>query len=195
MTAGAARDPERRVVITGMGVMTPIGERLDDYIDALLMGRSAVTRWRAVAERCASKIGGDMSAFDLEAHLRRAAGAYPAELVQSARRLMRPTPLSGRITAPAAMQAFVDAGLPHPSIASERFGHVLAGHNVNSNYVYEGHKVYLEEPEYIDALYGVVSEDTDVLSNVVDVHIAALRRKLGADLIRTRRGEGYIIDA
>jgi two-component system OmpR family response regulator len=38
-------------------------------------------------------------------------------------------------------------------------------------------------------------EDTDVLSNVVDVHIAALRRKLGADLIRTRRGEGYIVDA
>ena len=41
----------------------------------------------------------------------------------------------------------------------------------------------------------IYNEETDVLSNVVDVHIAALRRKLGADLIRTRRGEGYIIDA
>jgi len=41
----------------------------------------------------------------------------------------------------------------------------------------------------------IYNEQTDVLSNVVDVHIAALRRKLGADLIRTRRGEGYIIDA
>ncbi|HKY50587.1 MAG TPA: response regulator transcription factor, partial [Candidatus Limnocylindria bacterium] len=41
----------------------------------------------------------------------------------------------------------------------------------------------------------IYNEDTDVLSNVVDVHVAALRRKLGADLIRTRRGEGYIIDA
>jgi two-component system OmpR family response regulator len=38
-------------------------------------------------------------------------------------------------------------------------------------------------------------ENTDVLSNVVDVHIAALRRKLGADVIRTRRGEGYMVDA
>lgn len=37
-------------------------------------------------------------------------------------------------------------------------------------------------------------ENTDVLSNVVDVHIAALRRKLGADVIRTRRGQGYMID-
>jgi len=41
----------------------------------------------------------------------------------------------------------------------------------------------------------IYNEEADVLSNVIDVHVAALRRKLGADLIRTRRGEGYIIDA
>jgi two-component system, OmpR family, response regulator len=41
----------------------------------------------------------------------------------------------------------------------------------------------------------IYNEDTDVLSNVVDVHVAALRRKLGPEVIRTRRGEGYIIDA
>jgi two-component system, OmpR family, response regulator len=41
----------------------------------------------------------------------------------------------------------------------------------------------------------IYNEDTDVLSNVVAVHVAALRRKLGPDVIRTRRGEGYIIDA
>ena len=38
-------------------------------------------------------------------------------------------------------------------------------------------------------------EDVDIASNVVDVHIAALRRKLDPELIRTRRGEGYIIEA
>ena len=41
----------------------------------------------------------------------------------------------------------------------------------------------------------IYDDETDVLSNVIDVHVAALRRKLGADLIRTRRGEGYVIDA
>ena len=40
----------------------------------------------------------------------------------------------------------------------------------------------------------IYNEDTDVLSNVVAVHIAALRRKLGMSLIRTCRGEGYVID-
>lgn len=38
------------------------------------------------------------------------------------------------------------------------------------------------------------SEDVSIGSNVVDVHIASLRRKLGADIVRTRRGEGYIVD-
>lgn len=38
------------------------------------------------------------------------------------------------------------------------------------------------------------NEDIDITSNVVDVHIAALRRKLGPDVIRTRRGEGYIVE-
>ena len=38
------------------------------------------------------------------------------------------------------------------------------------------------------------NEDVDVGSNVIDVHIAALRRKIGTKLIRTRRGEGYIVD-
>ena len=37
-------------------------------------------------------------------------------------------------------------------------------------------------------------EESDLLSNAIDVHIAALRRKLGPDLIRTRRGHGYLID-
>jgi two-component system OmpR family response regulator len=41
----------------------------------------------------------------------------------------------------------------------------------------------------------IYDDETDLMSNAIDVHVAALRRKLGADLIRTRRGEGYLIDA
>lgn len=41
-----------------------------------------------------------------------------------------------------------------------------------------------------DHVYG---DHDDSLSNVVDVYIANIRRKLGADLIETRRGEGYVI--
>ncbi len=38
-------------------------------------------------------------------------------------------------------------------------------------------------------------DDSELLSNAIDVHVASLRRKLGGVLIRTRRGLGYLIDA
>lgn len=41
-----------------------------------------------------------------------------------------------------------------------------------------------------DHLFG---EDDDSLSNLVDVHVSNIRKKLGADFIETRRGQGYII--
>ena len=39
----------------------------------------------------------------------------------------------------------------------------------------------------------VADENDDTLSNVIDVHISNLRKKLGAELIATRRGHGYVI--
>lgn len=39
------------------------------------------------------------------------------------------------------------------------------------------------------------NDASEVMSNAIDVHIAAIRRKLGPALIETRRGQGYLIDA
>jgi two-component system OmpR family response regulator len=38
-------------------------------------------------------------------------------------------------------------------------------------------------------------EEDDSLSNLVDVHVSNVRRKLGKEFITTRRGEGYFIHA
>lgn len=37
-------------------------------------------------------------------------------------------------------------------------------------------------------------ESDDTLSNLLDVHVFSIRKKLGPDLITTRRGQGYCID-
>jgi two-component system OmpR family response regulator len=37
-------------------------------------------------------------------------------------------------------------------------------------------------------------ENDDTLSNLLDVHVFSLRKKLGRDLIATRRGQGYCIE-
>jgi two-component system OmpR family response regulator len=39
-----------------------------------------------------------------------------------------------------------------------------------------------------DRLFG---DDDDTLSNVVEVHVSHIRKKLGKDFIQTRRGQGY----
>jgi two-component system OmpR family response regulator len=39
----------------------------------------------------------------------------------------------------------------------------------------------------------IFDENDDTLSNLVDVHISHLRKKLGKDFIETRRGQGYIL--
>ncbi len=40
----------------------------------------------------------------------------------------------------------------------------------------------------------IFGEDDDSMSNLIDVHVSHIRKKLGADFICTRRGQGYIID-
>lgn len=40
----------------------------------------------------------------------------------------------------------------------------------------------------------VLDENEDTLSNLLDVHVYALRKKLGQDLIVTRRGQGYCVE-
>jgi two-component system OmpR family response regulator len=37
-------------------------------------------------------------------------------------------------------------------------------------------------------------ENDDTLSNLVEVHVSNIRKKLGKDFIKTRRGQGYILD-
>ena len=40
----------------------------------------------------------------------------------------------------------------------------------------------------------IFGEDDSSLSNLVDVHVSHIRKKLGSGFIATRRGQGYIID-
>ncbi len=37
-------------------------------------------------------------------------------------------------------------------------------------------------------------EDDDSLSNLVEVHVFNVRKKLGKDFVQTRRGQGYLVD-
>jgi 3-oxoacyl-(acyl-carrier-protein) synthase len=165
MRRGEWRPTRDRIVITGVGVVTVIGDSPEAFHESLVAGRSGITHWkRPCDERHYSRIGGDLSDFDLAAHLQRHAASYPDALVKRCRSLMRAAPLVPRLVAAAALQAYHDAGLPG-GIAPERTGHLLSGHNLNAGYIVDNCLTFHhDEPDYIEPLFGLLSLDTDVLS-------------------------------
>ena len=56
---------ERRVVITGMGIVSPVGNDLESFWESLQAGRSGITRYTAFdSEKFDSKIAGEVRGFD-----------------------------------------------------------------------------------------------------------------------------------
>jgi 3-oxoacyl-(acyl-carrier-protein) synthase len=161
---GARRPDSQRVVVTGMGVVTPIGDTIETFWTSLVNGRSGIGRWkRPVDERCYARIGGDMSGFDLSAHLARQA-RYAPEVIKRCLALMRASPLVPKLVAAAALQAYYDAGLTEPRDTG-RIGHVMAGHNVNADYIVQNALTFHQtEPDYIEPLFCLLCLDTDVLA-------------------------------
>jgi len=63
---------ERRVVVTGMGAVTPFGVTVDPYWDGLIEGRSGITSISLFdASPFDVRIAGEISSFDAEEHLDR----------------------------------------------------------------------------------------------------------------------------
>jgi 3-oxoacyl-(acyl-carrier-protein) synthase len=208
-TRRVRQDDDSRVVVTGLGIVCTIGENLVEYRDSLMAGRSGITRWKRLDERCLSKVGGDLSDFDLRAHVARVGSAYPSALVERANQVLRATPLMGRITAAAALQAYVDSGMPDAHVEPERVAHVLGGHNLSMDYFVQNVLEFDREPDYIDPLLGLVVWDTDILGKVGELltvkgpnytvgnacssgNVALLN---AADLLRAGRADAVVVTA
>ena len=90
--------PKRRVVITGMGVVSPVGNTISDVWDNLLNGKSGITRiTRFDASALASQIAGEVKDFDITQYM----------IVKEARRM----DIFIHYGMAAAMQAVKDAGI------------------------------------------------------------------------------------
>ena len=62
------REGERRVVVTGMGALTPIGNDVTSFWDSLVNGRSGITRITLFdPSRVASQVAGEIKGFDADA--------------------------------------------------------------------------------------------------------------------------------
>lgn len=110
-----------RVVITGVGAITPLGTNATIFWEALLQGRSGIRRITSFdASSLPCQIAGEIPDFQPEIYLHK----------KEARR----TPRSSQIALAAAKQAVSDAGLPEtmpdPERAAVVFGTAIGGVDV-----------------------------------------------------------------
>lgn len=126
---------EQKVVITGLGIVTTLGQDLQSYYHALMSGKSGITRWKNLEDpRCYCKIGGDLSGFDLNQYFAKYGNHYPLKTQTLARQLLADVPTLWSVTNIASLQAYYDAGLEPQTNDAERMGHILAGLNINDEH-------------------------------------------------------------
>jgi 3-oxoacyl-[acyl-carrier-protein] synthase II len=95
------RDGERRVVVTGMGALTPVGNDVPSYWDGLVNGRSGIGRITLFdPSRVASQVAGELKGFDADT-------VMPKKEVRRNDRYVH-------YAWAASAEALRDAGLPNP---------------------------------------------------------------------------------
>lgn len=125
---------DRRVVVTGLGAITPVGSDVNTYWDALVTGRSGagpITAFDASAFDC--RIAAEVKGFDPAAGFKNP---------RDARRADRYTQLA----VAAAKQAVADAGIADPvGLDLDRIG-VMIGSGIGGLITLENqHSIYLEK--------------------------------------------------
>jgi 3-oxoacyl-(acyl-carrier-protein) synthase len=152
----------KRVTVTGLAINTPLGDSLETFRDALLAGRSAVSRWRRFAdEPIYSKVGADLSDYDVSRAVGALEGRLPPPMHRRLRQLTARVPWSTQLSTLLAAHAWLDAGLDRGAPSPERIGVVVAGHNISSDYSYRNRQEFAREPDHIDGMYFLHGLDTD----------------------------------
>lgn len=115
---------ERRVVVTGMGVISPVGNTLEEFWTSIKEGRSGIRRYQAFdSTEHDCKIGGEIEGFEPSGYFKNP---------KAARRTDRFTQLA----VAAAKMALEDANLDPESTDRTRFG-VMVGSGIGGLYSME----------------------------------------------------------
>jgi 3-oxoacyl-(acyl-carrier-protein) synthase len=171
-----ALDDAQRVVITGMATVNPLGDTLDGYYQNLIAGVSGIVPWKSLdLSKVENKVGGDLGHYDTSAALDRFQDVLGSGH-KAVRKLFRSATFSSRVAVLTAIDAWKNAGLYDSRTQdSAPFGDpyrtmtVVAGHNLNSNYIYRMNKQFEVEPEYMDPLASVEAIDNNVPALVAEV--------------------------
>lgn len=160
---------EKRCVITGMGIISPIGDTLDEFYANLIAGKSGIRRLTSIdTSLIKAKIGGDIGDYDCKGKIRSYRERIPEEVFLRMRKISKTAPFGTQLAMIAAMDTYIDAGLIDYPFDKHRMGVILGGHNLHDQYLLKNVRQFFEEPEYIDGLMGIVAFDTDVPASICE---------------------------
>ncbi len=161
---------KKRIVVTGMSINTPIGDNLDSFLNNLLAGKSAITRWKTLdSSRIYSKVGGDLGEYDIHAKIESYKGRIPEDIYNRMHKFAGKFPFSISVSLQIAVEAFLDSGYINEIKDGNNIATVVAGHNLNQKYTFENHDVFNDEPEFVDGLFALYGLDTHHVGSVTDV--------------------------
>jgi 3-oxoacyl-[acyl-carrier-protein] synthase II len=132
------RDGERRVVVTGMGAITPLGNDVPTFWEGLVAGRSGITRITSFdPERVDSKVAGEVRGFEADK-------VMPRKEVRRNDRYVH-------YAWAASVEALRDAGIPNPILdesLAERTGAIvgsgIGGINTMIRDIIEAHELGID---------------------------------------------------
>ena len=162
----------KRIVVTGMGINTPIGDNLDDFYTNLIAGKSAITKWTFMENpELYSKVGGDLTHYDAKARVKQLKDRLKPGMHKRLRQLVKKAPFSTKISAIVAADAWIDAGLvgKEETLDPTRRATLIGGHNLNERYFSTNYETFLDEPDYIDSMAALLMLDTDHAGTVSEV--------------------------
>jgi 3-oxoacyl-(acyl-carrier-protein) synthase len=163
-------ESKRRIVITGMGINTALGDNLDAFFGNLIEGKSGIRKWSCVdTSGIYSKVGGDLSHYDFAAKQKSLSSLIPEENHRRLRKLAKKAPFTTKLSMLCALDGYLDAGLFGAEVAPDRQVVIIGGHNLNKAYHHENSVAFAEEPDYIDSLASLLSLDTDHAGSVGEV--------------------------
>lgn len=162
------------MVITGLAVNTPLADEPAAFLEALLAGRSAISRWRGLdTENIEVKIGGDLSAYDIAKKVEALRTLLPPGIFRRMRKLIARVPWSNRLSLLLGAASFLDAGAFDRATRPDRTGVIVAGHNLNSHYDHQIRATFARDPNFIEPLAALHTLDTthgSAVSEMLGLH-------------------------
>ncbi len=159
-----------RIVITGMAVNTPLGDNLDTFLNNLLAGKSAISRWRSIeTSKVYGKIGGDLGEYDIATKVASYKDKIPHPIYSRLSKLTKRFPRLISISLTTAVEAFLNARLLDDLEGYENIATIISGHNLNQGYTFENHEQFNHEPDFVEGLFALKGLDTNYVGIVSEV--------------------------